>query len=226
MQTLTSSLLPWILPQQSKSKLQLANTLPSRKLPVIMSSNAPMTVKDVTERHGAGESPLPKVDPEFELAMIEGLETGTFKNPQTGKTLNMNEAREAGIAASEVTFVPLSQLKDTQNRPVVMGKRYLFRVAGSERDRMTDFEDNNLKRVVNNAKWHNGIYLKIFKFASFDQVAKIEYPSRGKWLEGVRYAGNDVVLGDSPGRSMWLFEDQERESHGFPSYAMYSELWE
>jgi hypothetical protein len=185
-----------------------------------------MTIKNVIELHDAGESPWPKVSPEFDTAMIKALKTGTFEEPESGKTFDMNEAREASIAATGVTPVALAQLKDTQNRPVVLGKRYLFREANRERDRMTDFEDNNLKRVVSNAKWHDGIYLKLWKSDSFGSnpahTAKIEYPGRGKWLQGTSN-NNDVKLTDASDLSIWIFQDQGRESHGFPSYALYAE---
>jgi hypothetical protein len=191
-----------------------------------MSSIAPMTVEKLAELHDAGESPWPKVSPEFDTAMIKALETGTFEDPQSGKTFDMNEAREASIVATGVTPVALSQLKDTQNRPVVLGKRYLFREASRERDRMTDFEDNNLKRVVNNAKWHNGIHLKLRECHAWGAnpalTATIEYPGRSKWLQGTSN-NNDIKLTDASDLSIWIFQDQGRESHGFPCYALYAE---
>lgn len=185
-----------------------------------------MTVEKLAELHDAGESPWPKVSPEFDTAMIKALETGTFEDPQSGKTFDMNEAREASIVATGVTPVALSQLKDTQNRPVVLGKRYLFREASRERDRMTDFEDNNLKRVVNNAKWHNGIHLKLRECHAWGAnpalTATIEYPGRSKWLQGTSN-NNDIKLTDASDLSIWIFQDQGRESHGFPCYALYAE---
>lgn len=117
-----------------------------------------MTAERVAELHSTGERPWPKVSPELDLAMIKGLETGSFEDPKSGKTVDMDVVREAGIASSGVSFVPISQLRDTENQPVVLGKRYLFREANHKRNRMTDFEDNSLRRVVNNAKWNGGIF--------------------------------------------------------------------
>lgn len=189
-----------------------------------MSSDAPMTIERVTELHDAGDSPWPKISPDYDLAMIEGLETGTFKVPKSDKTVNMDEIRETGIAASGVSFVPLSQLRDTQNRPVVQGKRYLFRVANSGRDRMTDFEDGNMRRVVNNSKWNGGIFLKLKqRYTSKDFVFKIEYPGRGKWLVGTMMDRNDVILGNDQSTSVWMFQDQGKDNNGFPCYGIWAE---
>lgn len=130
--------------------------------------------------------------------MIKALETGTFENPESGKTVDMKEAREVGIAAAGISCVALSQLKDIQGRPVVLNKRYLFREANKERNRMTDFEDDNLRRVVNNTKWHNGIHLTMTKqYSHIEYLARIEYPGKGKYLLGTHYSGNDVTLNNN-----------------------------
>jgi hypothetical protein len=191
-----------------------------------MSSNAPTTTSNLDGLDGAEPSPWLKFGPEFDLAMTKGLETGTFEDSKHGKTVDIHETREAGIASSGVTFVPMSQLKDIHGRPMVYGKKYLFREANHSVDRMTDFEDNNLRRVVNNAKWHDGIHMVLHKrYRQDDHIFYIEYPGRGKWLGGTNADGNDVSLHNNKPQSIWMFQDQGRDSHGFPCYAVWAEQW-
>jgi len=73
-----------------------------------MSRDEPKTPNDTAEPDEADENPWSKLSPDFGLAMIKGLETGTLEGSENGKTIDMNEAREAGIASSGITFLPFT----------------------------------------------------------------------------------------------------------------------
>ena len=129
-------------------KSSFTSPLPSRMSPAIMSSNETTTPNHLVESDNAKENLWYKISPVSGLAMMKGSETGTSGDPNNGKTLAMDKAREAGIASSCVTFPPLSQLRDIQGRSVVYGKRYLFREANRERDRRTRATRNAVRNEL------------------------------------------------------------------------------
>lgn len=128
-----------------------------------MTSTAPTTIESVNQPDEDGEIGWLNVSSEFNAAMMKGLETRTFEDSKSGKTVDMYKARRAGTASSNVTFLPMSQLRDIQGRPIIYSKRYLFREANRERNCITDIEKGNLKRVVNNTKWNDSLFFKIHR---------------------------------------------------------------
>ena len=174
----------------------------------------------------SGDSPWTDHGPEFDALMLQVIQTGFIKDPKTSETRDLFESTEKAATAKGITFVSLSQMRDMQDRPMEFNKRYIWRVADSTPNRMTDYEDNNLRRVVNNGKWHDGIYLKFSKqYSHRDLPLRVQYPGRDKWLDGTRVEGNDVVLSANGPTSNWMFEDKGLDRDGHHRYAVWAETW-
>lgn len=174
----------------------------------------------------SGDDPWPDHGPEFDTLMLKATQTGYFEDLKTGETRDIFESTKKAAELQGVTLVPLSQMRDMQGRPMQLDKRYLWRVADSTPNRMTDYEDNNLRRVVNNGKWHNGIYLKFFKqYSHKDLPLGVYYGGRDKYLDGTRVSGNDVTLSANRPTSNWMFEPKGLDKDGHHRYAVWSERW-
>jgi hypothetical protein len=191
-------------------------------------STSKMDTHTVTALHSADESPWPNVSPEFDAQMIQTLKSGIFVDKETGVSKNFYDTSEDGRMSTmgDIRVATLEELRDTNNQPVVAKKRYSFREADHDRSRMLDYENGNKRKIVNNAKWHDGLHMKIWKrYSHTHSLFMFEYPGGSDWLTGIVYNKDDVKLVGGNSTSAWMLEPKGNDKEGHPCYAVWTQKW-
>lgn len=83
-----------------------------------------------------------------------------------------------------------------------------------------------MRKIVNNPKGHDGLYMKIRKtYCDTHARFYVESPWKENYLLGIMYLGNDVTLNNNSQMSVWMFDSKGLDQHGHPCYVIWAENW-
>ena len=175
----------------------------------------------------------PKQRTPEELQMMEtALASFDYKSPDV-QMFDLDKAgAKSPIAPNDRSFNTLSELRDTNNRPVVEDKRYFIVAIGEEAHgfRAVDYEDDNKKRIVFNTKWHGGLHLKLKRTGhGSNSIFHIQYPGGANffgddYLTRMDMDDNDVILSKNHLAFQWMFEGKGfKDKFGHPYYGIWTE---
>lgn len=176
--------------------------------------------------HKDGESPWPNISKEFDEMMMKELDDGfNYKSDQVKMVRIGENGKETIVPAADRRFCTIAEMRDMNNRPVVLDKKYFFREADRQDFRALDWE-NNKRQIVFNPSRNNGLYLKFDKRFNSNASAThgVRYPGNGEgyWLLGMLSGTSDVSLGKNQLSSQWMFEADGTDRFGEPCYAVWT----